>query len=224
MTNGKEPPVDMEWLVNQIGHALRNPIFAATVQLDAISLRCSDDPDLSKYINHLSSQLRRLDAMVEQMLQYGRPAQINCERLAVGELVRSVVTPYTSGDDAALIEVRVEPLDLVVSTDANALRTVLSSLLDNAVQHTSPPHEIELEVTELDDDTVTIRVVDHGVGISPDIMPRVFVPFFPQHRGRCGLGLAIARKLAQALGGHIALSSQEGQGTEATVTLPMSAT
>ena len=68
---------DTEWLVNQIAHALRNPVFAAMVQAEALSLRYRDIPEAAKATSILRNQLKRLEESLDDMLLYGRPAR--CE-------------------------------------------------------------------------------------------------------------------------------------------------
>ena len=94
-------------------------------------------------------------------------------------------------------------------------------MLDNAVQHTEAPHEIRISALADPDGTVTITVSDQGAGIAPEILERALLPFFPQHSGRPGLGLAIAEKFARFLGGRIEIESVQGAGTVARCVLPL---
>jgi nitrogen-specific signal transduction histidine kinase len=79
---------------------------------------------------------------------------------------------------------------------------------------------VQVVVAHAPDGAATVEVHDRGDGISDDLMDKVFLPFYPQHRGRPGLGLAVAAKFAHALGGYIELSSDPGAGTTARLVLP----
>ncbi len=107
-----------------------------------------------------------------------------------------------------------------VRWDRRAIRHILGRLLDNAEQHTPPPHEVEVEVRPDGRDAIAITVRDHGTGIPADLLERALLPFFPQHRGRPGLGLTVADKLTRALAGRLTIASEEGVGTEVRVVLP----
>jgi signal transduction histidine kinase len=214
-------PPDCEWLVNQIAHALRNPIFAATVQAEALALKARSNDDLSRSAAMVQGQLKRLADDIEEMLLLGRPARLNPRAIDLTAVARSVAESARRGlaGDAASAELRaVEPLP--IHSDPDAIRIILDRLVRNAVQHTAPPHAVELEVAAAADGAATVSVRDRGDGITPELLDKIFLPFFPQHRGRPGLGLAVAAKLAHALGGAIEIASEPGAGTTARLLLP----
>ena len=212
---------ETEWLVNQIAHALRNPIFAALVQSESISMRASQDPRLAKSATTLYGQLKRLEGQIDEMLLYGRPAPISPEPVDAAALVLEVVEAYRRGGRHEPAEVRgPDPAPVPATWDGGAVRVILERLLDNAVEHTQPPHRVEVEVHGDEADRLTVVVRDHGEGIPEEMAEQIFLPFFPQHRGRPGLGLAVALKFASAMGGMLEITSAVGQGTEARCTLP----
>jgi len=215
--------LETEYLVNQIAHALRNPIFAAQVQVDALSLRGLQAPGATKAVETIQRQIKRIDDMVGDMLLYGRPASLSLTRVAVDDLVERVASEYRQGvrRGPAEVTVRRSGADAVAWWDSQAVRIILERLLDNAVEHSPPPHRVELGVALEHRDRVTLTVRDRGEGIPEELRGDVFRPFFPQHRGRPGLGLSIAVKFAALLGGTVTLDSEPGAGTEARVDLPL---
>lgn len=220
-----DPEADREWLVNQIAHALRNPIFAATVQTEALHFRVNDPQALIKTADALHGQLHRLSQNIDEMLLFGRPVRPSFERIGVAELVASLVNRYSNGDRQAAAEVAADEIDpaLAGHWDRNAVIVILERILDNAVQHTDEPHEIRLAAAATPDEMVEFRVTDRGAGIPPEILEKALLPFFPQHSGRPGLGLAIADKFARFFGGRIEIESVPGLGTTVRCILPMRA-
>lgn len=216
------PPVDAEWLVNQIAHALRNPIFAVVMQAESATMVVADAERLRRTLRSLDQQVQRLQRTVDEMLLYGRPARIARERVVIAGLLRDVVESWraASPDRTCVPALRVDPALGEARWDPRAVRQILERLLDNAEQHTPPPHEVEVEAVAGDASEVTLVVRDRGEGIPGDLLERVVLPFVPQHRGRPGLGLTVADKLARALGGTLVVDSEEGAGTEVRVTLP----
>ena len=112
------------------------------------------------------------------------------------------------------------------------LRQLLMVLLDNAMRYSRAGGEVSLSMAQTAADhqghsNLILTVVDHGIGIPADELPRVFDRHFRGADARrhspdgSGLGLSIARLLAQAHGGNLDLTSAEGHGTRATLTLPM---
>jgi two-component system OmpR family sensor kinase len=215
---------DPEWLVNQIAHALRNPIFAATVQAEALALKARSSEELSRSAAMVQGQLKRLADDIDEMLLLGRPAYLNPRVTDLVAVARGVAESFRRGlgGDAAAVELR-GPAAAPFHSDPDAIRIILERLLRNAVQHTAPPHEIELEIEAAADGTATVSVRDRGAGMAPELLEKAFLPFFPQHRGRPGLGLAVAAKLAHALGGSIEIESEPGVGTTARLMLPPTA-
>jgi len=218
-----DPAADREWLVNQIAHALRNPIFAATVQTETLHLRINDPLAVIKTVDSLHGQLQRLSTSIDEMLLFGRPIRASFEEVSVAEILNSLVTRYGQGDRQDPAEVTLTDVDPKLSGwwDRNAVTIILERILDNAVQHTEAPHQIRLAATTITDGEVVFTVSDQGAGISPEILERALLPFFPQHRGRPGLGLAIADKYARFFGGRIEIDSIEDSGTVTRCILPL---
>jgi signal transduction histidine kinase len=111
--------------------------------------------------------------------------------------------------------------------DAQRLTQVLGNLLSNALRHTPAGQSITCRVTR-QASQVTFAVADTGTGIPPEILAHLFERFYraneARHRleGGTGLGLAIAKQIVELHGGQIAVSSEVGQGTTVSVTLPVS--
>ena len=209
--------------MNQIAHALRNPIFAAQVQVEALSLRSAQLPDTRRAVETLQRQIKRIEEMIGEMLLYGRPVEIHRTRVKVDDLVSRLAGEYRQGTrhEPAEVAVTLSETGPVAQWDPHAVRIILERLLDNAVQHTPPPHRVELRVEVDDPSRVTLAVRDEGEGIPEDIRTSVLLPFYPQHRGRPGLGLAVAVKFTTLLGGTLLLESAPGVGTEVRVSLPL---
>jgi signal transduction histidine kinase len=220
-----DPTADREWLVNQIAHALRNPIFAATVQTEALHLRAGDPAAVIKTAEALHGQLQRLSQSINEMLLFGRPIRPSYERVSVAELAATLVNRYHNGDRQEPAEISADPIDpdLDGHWDRIAVLVILERILDNAVQHTDAPHEIRLAAGATNDGAVEFRISDGGAGIPPDILERALLPFFPQHSGRPGLGLAIADKFARFFGGSIEIETVPGSGTIVRCILPQKA-
>jgi two-component system, sporulation sensor kinase E len=212
---------DPEWLVNQIAHALRNPIFAALVQAEALVLKAADRPDLSKSATMIHGQLKRLEGNIDEMLLLGRPAKLNIRQVDLRPVAVGIAESFRAGlhGEAADVTLHMDDGPMEITSDPDAVQRILERLVQNAVQHTDSPHAIDLEVIRTSDDTVCLSVSDRGHGIGPELLDQVFMPFYPQHAGRPGLGLSVAAKFAHVLGGHIELETEKDEGTIARVYL-----
>ena len=212
---------DLEWIVNQVAHALRNPVFAALVQAEVLELRASDAQTVSAGVALVHAQLKRLETIIDEMLIFGRPANIERRPARAIELVEPVLESVRSreGTEPAAVRLVADSSDLEVDWDPRAVKLILERLLDNAVRHTESPHEIQVTLDHRDG-VVELSVHDEGEGMTAEILANALLPFFPQHGGRAGLGLAIAEKYARALGGQLDIQSREGHGTTVRCSLP----
>ena len=113
----------------------------------------------------------------------------------------------------------------VVTSDL-AVRQILTNLVSNAIKYTPPGGEVRVEL-ELKPNSLAWRVTDTGIGISPEEQAKLFTRFFRSQRPEArltkgtGLGLALARALAERLGGTITVQSAVDQGSTFTLTLPL---
>jgi PAS domain S-box-containing protein len=150
-----------------------------------------------------------------------------CELRPLIEDLQSTFLPLARERGLDFVVQRIEPLPDSIPTDAHRLRQILCNLLSNALKFT-PRGRITLTVecsSSPQDATRRLRlqVIDSGVGIAPDVLSRLFIPFTQadssttRTSGGTGLGLCISRKFARKLGGDITVTSQLGQGSVFTV-------
>ena len=137
------PAPDNEWLVNQIAHALRNPIFAAMVQAEALVLRAGHEEAISNSASMVHKQLKRLENNLDEMLLYGRPARLSIRRSDLATVCAGVVEAFRTGlhGEPAEVVLASDLPSTEISTDPEAIRMILERLIHNAVQHTEAPHD-----------------------------------------------------------------------------------
>lgn len=207
--------VDGEWLINSVAHALRNPIFAALLQAELLTARTLE-PTAQTVYDHL----RRLETMIEEMLLYGRPPEVELRPTRLEPVLLLIAESFAHGDRGAPAQVQteIEPTGLQALADPDALRIILDRVIENSAQHTTAPHTVQVHATARPNE-IEIVVSDNGEGIGEEVLEKLFLPFFPQHKGRAGLGLAIAAKFADAIGGSLAVASTPREGTRVTLRL-----
>ena len=218
-----------------MSHELRTPLNAISGYVELMSLEPQNTvTELQRsYLSRIRSNQRHLLAMIEDVLSF---AKVEAGRLTL--LLQPVRVCDMLGALEPLVEPDLkrkelmftrEPCDpaLVVSADPERLRQILLNLVGNAVKFTGAGGRVSVGAA-LDGAKVSVWVSDTGIGIPADQIERVFEPFFQVDRGMTrtysgiGLGLAIARDFARAMGGELRLESRLGQGTRATVELPVS--
>jgi two-component system sensor histidine kinase BaeS len=212
-------------LVADVAHELRTPIAVLQAGHEAL-LDGVAEPTPSQLAS-LRDEVLRLARMVGD-LQTLAAAEAAALQLALRPAdladIAATAADSLSGRFEAIgvsLERRLDPAKILA--DPGRLHQVITNLLTNALKFTPPGGQVTLR-TELDDGDAVLQVTDTGVGIPADELPHIFDRFW---RGQgaarvsgSGIGLSVAAELARAHGGHLTASSQPGQGTEMTLTLP----
>ncbi len=210
-----------ERFVNDVAHALKGPISAAYSHLDILERRVRRGDDAGPAAERLEREIGRLVRALNNMLLYGRPSRLEPRRIYLIPFLEGLATAYTTGLERPRAEVtlQVDNAPEEVTWDERAVKIAIGELVDNAVESTEPPHPIALHA-ESHDDGVSLSVIDRGAGIPADSLDNVLEPFYPQLRGRPGLGLAVVDKLIRAHGGRVEIESEPGRGTIVRLILP----
>ena len=211
-------------LLAAVSHDLRTPL--ASIKASVSSLRQTDvhwtEEDEADLLANIEQNADRLDALVGNLLDMSRLQTGSLapflRAIAVDE-VAPVALRGLDGGDALEIVV---PDDLpLVRADPGLLERVLANLFSNALRH-SPPDSPPALLAREDGDRVVLEVVDHGAGVPGDLKERIFEPFLrlEERSPGVGLGLAVAKGFAEAMGGTIAAVDTAGGGLTMRVTLP----
>jgi signal transduction histidine kinase len=119
-----------------------------------------------------------------------------------------------------MVELEIKDVIPPAEHDPNQINQVLLNLLLNAIQSMDKPGVIRVSL-QSDDDDVLIAVADEGKGIPPEHLPNIFRPFFTTKGHGTGLGLSLARRMVEAHGGNIDVTSVVGKGTQFRIRLPV---
>jgi signal transduction histidine kinase len=210
-----------------LAHQVNNP--AAVVQSGLTYLRAElaegrVPPDAEQVLKESVESMHRITALVRRLVDAGRiadrPAQASAQ---VAPLVEAVVADARTAHPALQITAVAAPGLLAAMVESD-LTAALEALLSNACAAFPPGASGRVSVTATArGGLAVIEVVDGGAGMSPEVLQRAFDPFFSTRAGvpgAVGLGLPVARSLAEAARGRVELQSREGQGTRAVLEVP----
>ena len=214
-------------LLRAVSHDLRTPL--ASIKASVSSLRQTDvhwsPEDEAELLANIEQNADRLDALVGNLLDMGRIQAGSLEPFLRATAVDEVAPVALRGlDDADHMMIAV-PDDLpLVRADPGLLERVLANLFSNALRHSPPDRHPMLRARE-DGTRVVIDVVDHGTGVPAEFKERIFEPFarLDARSSGVGLGLAVAKGFAEAMGGTIVAVDTPGGGLTVRVTLPAAA-
>jgi two-component system sensor histidine kinase KdpD len=211
-------------LLRAVSHDLRTPL--ASIKASVSSLRQTDvhwsPQDEAELLANIEQNADRLDALVGNLLDMGRLQAGSLEPFLRATAVDEVAPVALRGLDDADHLLIVVPDDLpLVRADPGLLERVLANLFSNALRHSPDDLRPMLRAKE-DGDRVVLDVVDHGSGVPAGLKERIFEPFarLDARSPGVGLGLAVAKGFAEAMGGTIVAVDTPGGGLTVRVTLP----
>ncbi len=216
-----------------ISHELRTPLTVIRGEAE-ITLRGQERPAeeyraaLARIVDQAAHTARLVDDLLYLARSEAGAPRLRMAAVALDAMLRRVVDEAGTTATAAGVAIGLSGQlpQAVVEGDVGRLRQVAMILIENAIRYSHPGGAVEIALLRGPGSAV-LRVTDHGIGIEEEDLPHVFERFFRggralDHHGEgSGLGLPLARAIVEAHGGTILLESQAGQGTTATVTLPL---
>ena len=209
-----------------VAHSIRNPLTSVKIRLFSLRRTLNLDPSQQEDLEVISEEIRHIDTIVRNFLEFSRPPKLKMQKVSPSEVVDQALQ---------LLHHRLENYNVTtrlirsrrlpeIWADPDQLKEVLVNLLVNACEAMGDGGLIT--ITETEDFVETtgpltiIQVEDNGPGITESMQDKIFQPFYSSKEEGTGLGLSIAARIIQEHGGWIDLSSREGQGTTFSISLP----
>lgn len=208
-------------LAAAVAHEVKNPLqgIAGAVEVLVGDYRPGDPH--REIAEEVTRQVRRVDAIVRDLLVFGRPQVPKKGRVELSPLVERIRSVLREEPDLARVELERDiPEGFAVYADSAMLEQVFFNLILNSAQAMPPSGGRVTVRARLRGQETEVVIADTGKGIPKAIMAEIWKPFFTTKHKGTGLGLAIVRKIVEAHGGRIAVESEEGVGTAIALTLP----
>lgn len=214
-------------LLAGFAHEVRNPLSTIGLNLQLIreDLGDTDDPRdrrTRKRLTVVEAEVRRLQDILEEFLRFARMPDLNPSTVELDTLLQAVVDFSEPELRDRGISLRCYPgVDVgAAELDAGQVRAALVNLVRNAADACSSGDEI-IVASRREGDTVFVQVIDTGSGMTPEVLSRLFQPYFSTKKAGTGLGLPIVRRTVELHGGHVEVSSEVGRGTQFTLAFPV---
>ncbi len=206
---------------DMILHDIRNPVAILKGYATMLE-QVADEPDrVREFAGRISIEAQRLSHMAGELLDYARgEVRLDMSVVAPSTIITTAVRyqqEYARVSNVR-IETRIEN-DTPVVVDFERMNRAMLNLLDNARKACSPGGVVTV-VADRRDRVSTLIVRDDGEGMSPEVRKRIFEPFYSRSAGGTGLGMLVVKNIVEAHGGTLAVTSEEGRGTEITIQLP----
>jgi signal transduction histidine kinase len=231
-------------LTGGLAHEIKNPLSTIGLNVQLLEEDLSELVQQSagqpgeeqgararRRVQALHREITRLRSILEDFLRFAGRIRLDLATTDINAVVAELADFFAPQAQAARVNIRTQ-LDAQpsrVPLDAPLFKQALLNLLINATHAMTEARDAgkpnggcdELLIrTRRGRDELTVHVIDTGPGIEPDVLHRIFQPYFSTRKGGTGLGLPTTRRIIEEHGGSIACHSESGRGTEFTITLP----
>lgn len=219
--------------VANASHELRTPLTTIRMVIDSLA---SDEAVMSNemsrsFLSMADSESARMEALIKNLLTLSKldskTAQMNMRPMNITESIEAIANTlsYTAEKKSQSLKFDGTHDCVMINGDKMRVEQILINIVSNAIKYTGDGGSIRISLRDAGD-TAEVSVIDTGVGIPAEDLPRLFERFYrvekarSSDKGGTGLGLAIAKEFALAHGGDITVKSEVGKGTIFTITLP----
>jgi PAS domain S-box-containing protein len=207
-----------------VGHDIRNPLQAMVSDVYLLKDYLLNMPesqtktDVTESLDGIERNIGYINKIVADLQDYARPLNPECTEVNLYDLITNVFQPIAIPDNISP-SIDIDP-SVKLLTDPTLLRRIFTNLFINAIQ--AMPHGGKLVVSASQkDDKATICVDDTGVGIPEEVKSKLFTPMITTKAKGQGLGLAVVKRLVEALEGSISFESEVGKGTRFIIVIPI---
>lgn len=204
-----------------LAHEIRNPLAGIAGVIDIIGKELPQESPGRPVLPELQKEIKHIQSILNDLLAYARPKPPSFVVADLGEAVAEAVRLAREQvrTRPVVIEFKRPAAPMPLAHDPGLIQQVVLNLLLNAIQAISADGRIEVAVEDAGN-AAAILVRDTGRGMAPEVLTKIFKPFFTTRGEGTGLGLSLAKAVVDSHGGRIEVSSEPGRGTTFRVILP----
>jgi PAS domain S-box-containing protein len=210
-------------LTSGVAHEVKNPINAIVVHLEVLRNKLKEiDPDARRHMDVIGTEIRRLDRVVQTLVDFTRPVDLRLADTDLRKLIDDIVSLSTPDAEKHNVHIRkrLSESPLPVKIDSDLVKQAILNIMINGMQAMKDGGDIEVSAFSLNDEAV-IEIADHGPGIPKEIRDKIFNLYFTTKSGGSGIGLPMTYRVVQLHNGTIDFTSEEGKGTTFRLTFPL---
>ena len=226
--NNAERQAAIGRLTQAVAHEIRNPLNVINLSIDHVATKYAPEDEkrreqFTRILTSIRDEVARLKRLVNDLLNYGRPARLAVESIDIHKLIAetiALIQPQAE-DQGVKVSLEEEMVSIEVLGDRERLKSCFSNIAINALQAMPGGGHLSARVAKLDG-VAEITLSDTGTGISEEALGKIFEPYFSTKQAGFGLGLAVTKAIVEEHKGSIVVKSRLNEGTTFTVRLPSS--
>jgi len=206
-------------LAGMVGHDLRNPLSGIKNAAYYLHKKSECQSSCSKeMLDIIDKCVNHSNKIINDLLEYSKELVLVKESKSLGELFRDAQSMVRVSDNVKINQLY--DASYVVKVDSEKMQRVIVNLVKNSIDAMPEGGEISIQ-SKIKNDSLELSFSDTGLGISDDVLPKLFLPLFTTKAQGMGFGLAICKRIIDSHGGKIAVSTVKGEGTTIKITLPI---
>jgi signal transduction histidine kinase len=212
-------------MASVVGHEIRNPLAVINNSIYFIKTKLSTgqepDPKIAKHIKIIESEIQQANGIINEILTYSRQRDLKPERVQLNTWLEELLSVYPFPPHIVL-EKNFDIVNANVEIDTTEVQQAIRNLIGNGIEVMPAPKGGKVTVRTVipEPGWVRIDIADQGGGIPPDVLDKIFAPFFTTKARGTGLGLAVVRKVVDRHKGRVDVESKVGVGTTFMLSLP----
>ncbi len=210
-------------LTSGVAHEVKNPINAIVVHLEILKNKLQEvAPDAQRHMNIIENEIRRLDRVVQTLVDFSRPVELRLAEVDLRKLAEEIA--LLAGPEAESRNVKVEFVALAPSlpvyVDADLLKQAILNIVINGVQAMPDGGMLKITARQVGS-AALLEVRDQGSGIPKEIQDKIFNLYFTTKKAGSGIGLAMTYRVLQLHNGALEFETEQGKGTTFRLQLPL---
>lgn len=219
-----ESLVHIGQLTTSLAHEIRNPLSSVKMNIQILLKNVAFDGNDKRRMEIMSTEISRLEKILAEMLDFAKPLRLYLEPTSINDIIESCIDimDVKIKEKGILVKKKYSKRIPLIMLDRDKIEQAVINVLLNSVEALSEEGEIGIltgkEVSN--SGSVRVEIIDNGPGITEEDLLYVFDPFFSNKKKGTGLGLANAKKIIEAHGGTVSLTSRQKQGIHFCLTIP----
>lgn len=207
-------------------HHLKSPLHGIRLAVESIRLELSNYQDFESLKQaddeavQIIHSIVHLENFIKETLDLAKPLALQVQETDLNQVVNEVVNDFSQF--GANIQVKLAPKVLTTRLDLERFKMALANLFSNAVDAVSHSKNPSINVETTNGEKINLKISDNGIGMSDEVASHIFNPFYTTKGKGNGLGLTIVKKIVEAHGGQISVTSHRNKGTSFNILLPPS--